>query len=266
MFLLLIKKEILMKKILAGAVLIGMVSNVFASCDYNFDATASDYSQIPYVQPFPNVNGQSASAAVQFPISKLYMQMSHKLAQTQITRQFNANSGVSVPSNGIFVVESKINNTAPLTTSGILNQGNTIYGYSGSSSFMLSYTISNMMGYSPTLGITSNPTALGGLESTHLRIPLNLPLTANYKVGFYFNQNSGQAGVIVNGVNYGYLNGFSFQPLTSINIANMVNMHFTSNGNDPVIGNVIEGTVVTDAPQISQSYPTGAKDICGNTI
>ncbi|RZG47521.1 DUF4882 family protein [Acinetobacter wuhouensis] len=255
-----------MKKILVGVFFIGMVSNIFASCDYNFDATTSDYSQIPFVQPFPSVNGQSGSATVQFPISKMYMQMSHKLAQTQITKQFNANSGVSVPSNGTFVVESKINNIAPLATSGILNQGNTIYGYSGSSSFMLGYTIINMMGNQPVLSVSSNPTALGGLESNHLQIPLNLPLSANYRIGFYFNQNSGQVGIIVNGVNYGYLNGFSFQPITSINIAHMVNMHFTSNSNDPVIGTTLDETINTDASQITQNYPTGAKDICGNLI
>ncbi|WP_288386420.1 DUF4882 family protein [uncultured Acinetobacter sp.] len=86
----------------------------------------------------------------------------------------------------------------------------------------------------------------------------------NQKLGFYFNQNTNQIGLIINGINQGYV----------ANINDKLNQigFFMSGGFPPFaanssnLGKVLSQEYIFDRSQLSSGFPAGTKDICGNSL
>jgi len=90
------------------------------------------------------------------------------------------------------------------------------------------------------------------------------PTDGKVKVGIYINQSSKQIGYIINGTNYGYLNIHIEKPINSIGYLATINQ--TEKINSLLIGKNIGLQLITDHSKMQLTYPTGAKDICGNTL
>jgi hypothetical protein len=68
----------------------------------------------------------------------------------------------------------------------------------------------------------------------------------------------------VNGVNKGYLSNYNLPVINSFfMIAAALN---GISPNSPNIGKEVSIELITDATKMTQSYPTGTTDICGNAI
>ena len=95
-------------------------------------------------------------------------------------------------------------------------------------------------------------------------IAQTLPLSTNFRIGIYLNQDSKQLGLIVNGVNQGYVFTYD-KPLKNIGFI-IGSTRAKIDATDPVVGSYAGGALITDAADMAYSYPSGAKDMCGNTI
>ena len=86
----------------------------------------------------------------------------------------------------------------------------------------------------------------------------------NQKIGLYLNQNTNQIGLIINGINQGYV----------ANINDKLNQigFFMSGGFPPFaanssnLGKVLSQEYIFDRSQLSSGFPAGTKDICGNSL
>lgn len=94
--------------------------------------------------------------------------------------------------------------------------------------------------------------------------PIQVPSNGKVRFGVYINQQSKQLGFIVNGVNYGYMNVTANNPITKIGF--FAESQAAPNANSKFIGKPITFKLITDSTKMTQTYPTGAKDVCGNTI
>jgi hypothetical protein len=80
-------------------------------------------------------------------------------------------------------------------------------------------------------------------------------------IGLYVNNATGQCGATVNGIDYGYLG--------SIGPAGDSYSFYLSSSNPNSasdVGKTITLTLVSNASDMTQPFPAGAKDPCGNTI
>ncbi|WP_433848258.1 DUF4882 family protein [Acinetobacter proteolyticus] len=84
------------------------------------------------------------------------------------------------------------------------------------------------------------------------------------RLGVYVNQTTKQIGLIFNGMNSGYIRSFA-NKLDSFAFANMAGQYGIPTGS-PTIGQNISIELITDHAGLQFTYPTGTKDICGNTI
>lgn len=94
--------------------------------------------------------------------------------------------------------------------------------------------------------------------------PIQVPSNGKVRFGVYINQQSKQLGFIVNGVNYGYMNVTANNSITKIGF--FAESQAAPNANSKFIGKPITFKLITDSTKMTQTYPTGTKDICGNTI
>ncbi|MDA3441743.1 DUF4882 family protein [Acinetobacter bereziniae] len=251
-----------MKK-LTIAILTGLMSaSGWSACTYDFDVTAAEFNKVnnnPYLELFPNRTNQKLSINLVVgnppPPKTWYI---YTGASSAFTLD-NSKGDKVVTSNGIFAFEYKlkvpINNLSggalgffPAGSLSKLQNGeqfDTTFFYHNSLSNNL---FSLSMGYGPNAKIKTFS-------------PINT--TDGYqRIGIYINQNSKQAGLIINGVNYGYLYNLTdkIQNIGFVFSAAFQNIQ-SSDANQEV-----SFEVVTDASKITQTYPTGTKDICGNAL
>ncbi|MFT0693731.1 DUF4882 family protein [Acinetobacter bereziniae] len=254
-----------MKK-LTIAVLTGLISaSGWGACSYNFDATQTQISTVfAGFQKFPSILGQKTSyiTAVTPENSPLMF----------IAANGNAISGQSngsvVPQSGIFAYEYKVK--VPTT---LLPNNEQIFMYPN---YADAYYDNNAKGQiavvygNHLLGSTTpNKVALGVGSTTDgtsgmIELPLTNTTDGYQKIGIYVNQDTKQVGVIYNGVNKGYVstNPSKVKSLAFINGMTYYGIDPTS----PNIGMVRSVELITDKNQFYFTYPTGTKDICGNTI
>ncbi len=103
---------------------------------------------------------------------------------------------------------------------------------------------------------TSNDNAL---VSTGFKLAPEVTSDGYQKIGIYINQNSNQVGLVFNGVNKGYFATFP---------SKLDNLYFslTSNFYDLAATDANKDVSIEfllDKSKITQTYPTGTKDICG---
>lgn len=252
-----------MKKYLISTALVSVMASgqAMAACPYILDATASDYS-VMGATPFPSINmtTQDGSYSVST-TSGTRSAVSHALAST-------GTADATVPSSGIFAFENHLVDfpaTAP-QNGGLLNAGLVGLLTSSTEAIQLStYLISgSILSPQTSLNVVVYNPVTAQMDSQSY--PVSLPISSSFRIGFYVNQSSKQIGVIVDGVDKGYLS-FTFQnAIQKIGFQPFSFSNSSIHSTDPVIGQTVKTRLVTDAAQVVLSYPSGAKDICGNTI
>ncbi|MBU3846297.1 MAG: DUF4882 domain-containing protein [Candidatus Acinetobacter avistercoris] len=256
----------------------------WSACTYNFDATLSQIQTMsgykaPNITLFPQNSNQKIGLTLQegMPTGSLgdyriNIATSREFANNTIEKLTNNGTILgdkSLPSDGIiafelsFNVPDKLSKTGQLVTFPISASGNMENG----KTFMLHTLYGNNT--DSTGGDYKNnfffmfiteegkQTELNNLQGSYVSNSTQLQ-----KIGFYINQVSNQIGLIVNGVNHGYVYTL---PSKAKNIGFMINAMY-QNINTFDIDKEFSVETKTDATKISQLYPTGTKDICGNTI
>lgn len=238
--------------------MIGAVSvSSWSACSYNFDVTqATLNSNQPNTKVFPNVSGQKTS---------FFVEPTNGQTVTYVAVNNNAFTQQSLalvtpPSNGIFVYEYKIKvplinlsngegvSFFPIMASGVNGNNNTqgiVMAYINDSN-MNTFVLNDSSGHN---GIRFSPSATPSTYQT---------------IGIYVNQDSKQVGYVLNGINKGYVFIYS-QNAMGYKFGHTVALNGI-NSNSSNLGEEISIELVTDHSQITQIYPSGAKDICGNTI
>jgi hypothetical protein len=253
-----------MKK-LTIALATGLMSmSGWSACTYDFNATQAQISTVfSGFQKFPNIVGQIASttiAATQLNSPLMYVAANGNA----ITGQSN---GSAVPQNGVFAYEYKFKLPATLLQNKeqMILYPNYADAYYGSKKGQI------IVMYANHLEGSVNPNNVSFVIGSTLdgatgliEVPVSGTSDGYQKIGIYVNQDTKQVGVIYNGVNKGYI---------STNPDKINSLSFTSGltyyGIDslsPNIGKVHSIELITDKNQFQFTYPSGTKDICGNTI
>lgn len=281
------RRNISMQKYLIFTALVSVLANgqAIAACQYTLDATVADAAQYStrvtnspnLIELFPTLVGQKAITQLKegYPFKQNVIGSDIGLqsivaAYDPATITFPKIGDISLGS-GIFAGEVEI--LTPPTS------------LSGNGSFGIGYTLYGSRTGDPVNKPDSLRVDLGvrkvanaGVNQFHVVVSvLNMldhtsvtkqyPLLVNRgtnRIGFYLNNSSGQLGVIVNSANKGYI--------ASILPANIDKVSFVGSANselddsDSNIGSNVSIQLKTDPSTFSYTYPSGAKDICGNTI
>ena len=255
-------------KRLTIAILTGLMSvSGRSACTYDLDMTQATLdAKEPGAKVFPNVNGQKVSFNISSTTTspndmKLYILSNN-------SDILGSRKGINVPQNSIYAFEYKFKLSlnqfvdseeivfSPVF-SGVFNKDgsqNTVIGN-------LDYLNSSILAPSPvnTISIINGDTS----EILENHNVTNTP-DGYQHIGVYVNPTLKQVGYIINGVNKGYLANYDFQIATSAFIFGVSILGIPQNS--PNIGKEISIELITDAIKMTQTYPTGTKDICGNTI
>lgn len=287
-----------MKKIIL-ATIIGMsgMSNSFAECTYNFDASLQDLKTLEaalnsptgvqrYIEQVANINNTNQSG---YDLIRYYSDKNVDLYLTSKKyTQFKTQYHTKTPDNVILVdkpiansdifVQEFIFDVSNLqvnlgTTSQMYDYGFLITGSSQNKielALNIAFTKGNnysgvMNGDSIiVLGVTNKSDGTGylaPLSAARNTNPVEVPADGKVRVGIYVNQNTKQVGYIVNGTNYGYLNITMENKLSYISFTGVINQnHFA---NSALTGKMVGLQLITDKSKMQFTYPTGAKDICG---
>ena len=257
-----------MKKIILATIMsFGGIGSSFAECTYNFDATLTQLQSLgnTSVQKFPTITGNKFSykTSQQSPIYMTYSQdyLTRVLAENDSQASLYTRGDKILPTTGIIAFEYKIKvptlgntgyvNIFPALSGGIMQNGKAV-------NFIVAYQ------HGPTtnnfyIQTTSNDSAL---VSNGFNLASEVTSDGYQKIGIYINQNSNQVGLVFNGVNKGYFATFP---------SKLDNLYFslTSNFYDLAATDVNKDVSIEfllDQSKITQSYPTGTKDICGVTL
>lgn len=256
-----------MKK-LTIALLTGLIcASGWSACTYDLDVTQATLdSKQSGSTVFPNVNGQTASFNISSTTTSTNNQKYYVISNNK--DMLGVRKGINVPQNSIFAYEFKFKlptnqftGTEQIIFFPIVSTG---LNSSGSQNTMISnlgYLNSSILAPSPV-----NTISISNGEASEILVNHNVTNTPDgyQHIGVYVNPTSKQVGYIINGVNKGYLANYDFQIATSAFVfgASILGISQTS----PNIGKEISIELITDAAKMTQTYPTGTKDICGNTI
>ncbi|RYZ94001.1 MAG: DUF4882 domain-containing protein, partial [Moraxellaceae bacterium] len=83
-------------------------------------------------------------------------------------------------------------------------------------------------------------------------------------LGVYLNQTTNQLGLIINGANKGYIASLTEKSTGLAILMRGEQSLIATNSND--IGKTVSAALVTDSASLTQTYPSGSKDICGTTL
>ncbi|WP_445115151.1 DUF4882 family protein [Acinetobacter sp. WZC-1] len=257
-----------MKTLLLGMMIASMSAVSWSACTYNLDATQAELSATSSGGTrFPNVSGQKVSFNVT-PVtstrSVAYNSLSGAYARA-VAQNPGAAGDATISPTGIFAYEYKIkvplNKLPDNETTGLLLL--TAFNEDGRQKTGMLISYLNMknataigFGFTPLINGDNGPGQFGtDIQDTS---------DGYQRIGIYFNQDSRQMGAIVNGTNYGYFANYLDVP------TNLWFMNGAGTGNfpenSPTIGTEVSVELITDHAQMTQAYPTGTKDICGNTI
>lgn len=254
-----------MKKIILATIMgFSGISSTFAECTYSFDATLTQLQSLgnTSVQKFPTITGNKFSYKTSQQ-SLNYMAFSQDylsrfLAANDSSAMLYTRGDKIIPTSGIIAFEYKIKvptlgntgyvNIFPALAAGIMQNGKAV-------NFIVAYQ------HGPTANhfyfqTTSNDDAL---VSNGFKLAPEVTSDGYQKIGIYINQNSNQVGLVFNGANKGYFATFP---------SRLDNLYFslTSNYYDLAATDVNKDVSVEfllDQSKITQTYPTGTKDICG---
>lgn len=273
-----------MKKILM-TLMTGFVSMTsWSACTYNFDASINQVNTMqgisaPNITLFPQISnnkvslnlltGMPAGSKGDF---RANFASSSSFANNMIA--FNNGTGTTVgdkslPLSGIVAIEfsykvpDELNQqgllaTFPVAASGNMENGKifSILSMYGNNSDATGGDLKN--GFKFSIGSNGmTQVDLDNLNGATVTNPAQFQ-----KIGFYINQASNQIGLIVNGVNHGYVYTL---PSKAKNIGFMLHaLHQNIDSSD--VNKVFSIEANTDASKITQNYPTGTTDICGTPL
>ncbi len=272
-----------MKKYLISTALMSVLATgqAMAVCTFALDATNGQINSVGY-QPFTIKIDQRVRSPIAASTSTIqYAASSQALLNNYLS---GSQSGDKIlPTTGVVAVEYRVPyfpSTKPVNN-----------GEVGSNIMILSDDTTDQVGLAASLyvhsgynGISAYPESarmagyIAGGSYTLVNgspqpsqpnkvltpIALTLPLSTNFRIGVYLNQDTKQLGLIVNGINQGYVFNYD-KPLKNIGFI-VGSLRSSIDTTDPVVGSYAGGALITDAADMSYSYPSGAKDICGNTI
>ncbi|WP_353168651.1 DUF4882 family protein [Acinetobacter sp.] len=273
-----------MKK-LTLALVTGLMSvSGWSACTYNFDASLSQIQTmmgyaVPNLTLFPQNSNQKVGLTLQSGIPagssgdyRVFVATSNTYANNAISIGNNSGSNLGdkvLPSSGIvafefsYKVPNELSQTGQLATFPVAVGGNMENGKRFQfATFYANNTDSTGVGVKNDFSflITAdgkNQIELNNINGSHVSDPAQLQ-----KIGFYLNQSSNQVGLIVNGVNHGYVYSL---PSKANNIGFLLNAMY-QNIDATDVNKLFSIELITDSTKMTQTYPTGTKDICGNTI
>lgn len=255
-----------MKK-LTLAILTGLMSvSGWSACTYNFDAKQQDLQKFN-TEAFPIISNAKVSYNTTLQ-DKVFMALSKNL-YNQVANSSDpgnallfANGDKIISSNAIQAFELKFKlpnittsetmlNAFPILASGKMENGDNF-------AVMINY---QKLGPVNSFYITTRNMAENEF-GTLIQLQSQNTLDSYQNIGIYLNQNTRQIGITFNGVNKGY--EFSYP-------SKFKNMYFTIASNysgmvNADINKEFSVELITDSTKLTQIYPTGTKDICGNTI
>ncbi|MEG0482146.1 MAG: DUF4882 family protein [Acinetobacter sp.] len=267
-----------MKNLLLALTLSTFATGSWAACPYNLDATEleiqqSNPSATPPLKKFPVFLGSTGSFTLQAP-SFQYHAMSKKLATAMPTAFTSMTiAGDKIISNtGIYAIELKINDFAniPLgthtsTSSGVTTLGYNFYAMKNNAIVMAGFVWIMNSDDTKKKQVVVDYVDLSSGTSTGKQYDIPYSSPNNYKIGVYFDQNAKKMGVNLNGVNQGYISNTSYSIAPTELSIDLMGL---SGGYPTSLPSTFHPsmTLITDAQQMSLTYPSGSKDICGNIL
>ncbi|WP_151980599.1 DUF4882 family protein [Acinetobacter guerrae] len=259
-----------MKRIVIGLMVSTVAVSTFAECSYNFDANQTQISAMSSGSSvFPNINGQKVSLTFQ-PSNefKTYLAVSSGFANNKITQPSKYIGDIALNQSNVIAYEILFKAPNIVLTSDsmtMLFPGG--LGATKNGQIVLSNMIINVNNV-PSLPnqILSAWQVLDTINNNIIgenSIDNNL-ISNSLRLGFYINQQTQQVGVIVDGVNQGYVGTFSEKPDQGYFNVNFGVKNIPENS--PIVGKEFSFELITDHSKMQFNYPTGAKDICGNAI
>ncbi|NNP70457.1 DUF4882 family protein [Acinetobacter sp. Ac_5812] len=269
-----------MKNLILGVLVsFSTISSAFAVCTYNLDATPYEiskmYSGQNITERFPTVVSQDYGYQIKSTNSvlnslRLYAAGSSTFVNAisswdaASSKDAELNGDVVLPENGIYAIEFKINSFhfASNIGSAEYNLGAMIVGTSNSKRGVNIIPILSNTSTGLKLKIDIVDKLGGNFETVSFPVPNQL---ANFRYGLYFNQDTKQVGVIVNGVNKGYIN----TPLSNkIDALGFILQGRISNipSASSYLNKYVTAKIITDKSELNFNYPIGTKDICSNII
>lgn len=260
-----------MKKIVIGIFVNTIfITTAFANCTYPFDATASQINQV--------FNGNGATTFPSMQVSKGSFTIAPSSTTTGAAA-FSSSFANSVTQSGQGVWNSA--GDKPIAATGI-----TAFEYKlkipnytlpvGETITIFPATISGTSGNTNAFKIVIGQINYSATDSTDLFIGLGEdgnakqfrePLNTSQNVqtfGLYVNQTTKQIGYTFNGVNKGYVANYS--TLATAISAFMILMVQPVANNASIVGKNIVLELVTDHASLTEPFPSGSKDVCGNAI
>jgi len=249
-----------MLKIFIGMILGGTAISGWAACNYDLSGTNAD------TLAFQSVINQKATYSIE--------PTATQLDYSAVNSNFDPNStnitgDIQLPLNGIiaFELDSTVIPTDLSGTEGV-GQGYTFLGIdTNNKPHGLSIAYSNntaIQNYKRAILIMQ--TGPDGNGNSSLLSADVKPYSANaiQNIGVYINQNSNQYGLIINGVNQGYVGNFSSQLKKAIYQIRAATYKVPTNSTN--IGKSLTMELITDHNKMKNTYPAGTKDICGNAL
>ncbi|MDP2227234.1 MAG: DUF4882 family protein [Moraxellaceae bacterium] len=236
----------------------GDVAN--CSCQYPLDATQEQYTPLTY-PPFTSISGQTASYSIHdtASIEKHFIAASNKFVTAALDGQ---QGDIALPSSGIVAFEMRIDSFVPQTPESVGNQNLFVMLASAPITYRFRVIVAAFSGANNT-AITIPYTEQYGAGSFGNGALTNLPLPPGYKVGIYINMNTRMIGYTLNGVDQGYHGAL---PPEVTHIGLILGADSRATNTEPMLGNSITSTLITDAAQMTEPFPTNSKDICGKVI
>lgn len=260
-----------MKKLVLGSLItIAATSNVFAECTYNFDANQTQLNAISSgIEPFPNITGQKASIILQATnTNKLYVATSSGYGNNKISDPTKDIGDVPLSQSNIIAYEMiiKVPNINLSGNSILALFPGAFMGTKDGKNVLMNMLVSfNNIPAQPNsifAGWHVADVSTGNVLSENLLS--NSDVNNGVRVGFYINQQTQQVGVISNGNNLGYIGSYTVKPSAGYFTINFGAQNIPTGS--PIIGKEVSVELITDHAKLQNTYPTGAKDICGNVI
>lgn len=272
-----------MTKLLSACLvlLVSFSSVARAACTYPLDATQQQYDLLASLSGadtrMPIINGQMVNFVIEGTGNSIVHTAYSEAGINSILDAAANGTQVgdwSLPQTGIAAVELRFDNT-PALTAGIDTLSGYEYGVtfyiggvseqssfdslSGSSSLLAISNYSGNIQYAIWTRFVFKP--LGGEpQLASFSVPVSLPLAANYKLGLYFNADTRQIGYTINGADYGYVN--IPVPAGADKIVFAVGGNELVALNDPLVGALVGGELITEPTLFTEPFPAGTWGFC----
>lgn len=231
-------------------------------CTYPLDATAAQYSAFG-ATPFPTISGQTTMHHVIDTAGGPLTQY-HAFSSSAATAVSGGQQGdITLPSSGIIAFEIEISDYLSTNPSDSYDEGITLQIRTG---IDVLAAVGHQAVHPPyyagprTIAVLLNGATAVGSEETGTA----LPLSDSFRYGIYFNMDTLKMGYTINGVDKGYLAGNIPSGISKVAIAVVGTTYAPST--EVLLGELVRTSLVTDASVMNQPYPSGAMDICGNSI